>query len=198
MTNEIVCPQLLANAATELEHFRINHSRPDSAAPIPTACRRLVRSLPGNQRCMDCGRNHPEWASVTFGALVCLQCSGRHRSYGVGTTIVRSIDMDAWTHAQILNLLEGGNAQLEGFFERHHLGRSSPTASIRYRTKAGKFYATHLQHHVQAVAKAGTYRGREASRNIKQQQPLMTETGQSSLPKEQPMSAPAITPIAVK
>jgi hypothetical protein len=103
--------------------------------------------------------------------------------------------MDAWTHAQILSLLEGGNAQLEGFFDRHHLGRSSPNASIRYRTKAGKFYATHLEHHVQAVVKAGTYRGREASRNL--QRPALT-TSQASLPKDQPMSAPAITPIAVK
>ena len=197
MKNENVSTQLLADAAGELERFRTYHNSPDRAAHFPKACRRLLRSLPGNQRCIDCGRGNPEWASVTFGSLICLKCSGRHRSYGVGTSVVRSIDMDAWTHTQILNLLEGSNAQLEGFFERHHLGQSAPTANIRYRTKAGKFYATHLQHHVHAVAKAGIYRGREESRNV---QAPKTSGASHSLPQnnEQPVQSSVMTAIAVE
>lgn len=195
MKNENVSSTLLADAACELEHFRTYHSNQDCASHFPTACRRLLRSLPGNQRCIDCCRYNPDWASVTFGSLICLKCSGRHRSYGVGTSVVRSIDMDAWTHSQILSVLEGGNAQLEGFFERHHLGQSSSTASCRYRTKAGKFYATHLQHHVNAVSKAGTYRGREATRKIQQSLPHTSESISSSTNE---VRSSVIASIAVK
>lgn len=195
MQNENTSSKLLAEAATELEHFRKHHSNSDCASHFPSACRRLLRSLPGNQNCIDCGRCNPDWASVTFGSLICLKCSGLHRSYGVGTSVVRSIDMDAWTHSQILKVLEGGNAQLEGFFDRHYLGRSSPTANCRYRTKAGKFYATHLQHHVDAVSKAGKYRGREASRKI---QPHLQTSGSTSRNNEQQVRSSAMKPIAVK
>jgi hypothetical protein len=45
-------------------------SRTDQAA---------VRALPGNGRCADCGQQHPQWASVSFGTLFCLECSGVHR-----------------------------------------------------------------------------------------------------------------------
>jgi hypothetical protein len=63
-------------------------------------------------------------------------------------------------------MLEGGNEQLQNFYHRHQLGDNS---SHRYKTKAAKFYKTHLGKHVQKVGTAGLYQGREASR--KQQAP---------------------------
>lgn len=156
---------LIARAALELEEMR------ESGREIrfPPACRRLLRSLPGNQQCADCSIPNPDWASVTYGSLYCLVCSGRHRSYGVQTSFVRSVDMDAWTHQQVLAVLEGGNAQLEGFLERHQMGRKSPKAHCRYHTKAGRFYKTNLWQHVRLVANAGKYQGREASRHLHRQ-----------------------------
>jgi hypothetical protein len=38
-----------------------------------------VQALPGNNVCVDCGVDSPDWASVTHGVLLCLQCSGPHR-----------------------------------------------------------------------------------------------------------------------
>jgi hypothetical protein len=69
--------------------------------------------------------------------------------------------MDAWSHSQVLAMLEGGNEQLQNFFHRHQLGDNS---THRYKTKAAKFYKTHLGNHVQKVGNAGLYKGREASR----------------------------------
>merc|ERR1711865_1125479 len=110
----------------------------------------MVKSLPGNQFCMDCGVSNPDWASVSYGILICLQCCGKHRSYGVKTSFVKSITMDEWSHSQILSMLEGGNQQLGNFFKRHKMidvsstttttHSSSSMLSKRYRTKAAQFY----------------------------------------------------------
>jgi ADP-ribosylation factor GTPase-activating protein 1 len=39
----------------------------------------IVKSLPGNSQCCDCGMKNPQWASVSFGNVFCLECSGVHR-----------------------------------------------------------------------------------------------------------------------
>ena len=37
-----------------------------------------TKSLPGNDKCAACGMKNPQWASVSFGILFCLECSGKH------------------------------------------------------------------------------------------------------------------------
>jgi hypothetical protein len=39
----------------------------------------VLRSLPGNSTCVDCGAPSPDWGSPSFGILFCFQCSGLHR-----------------------------------------------------------------------------------------------------------------------
>jgi len=139
---------------------------------LPTYCRKAILSLSGNSKCMDCGTFKPDWANVTYGVLLCVICSGRHRSYGVATCRIRSLSMDTWTHDQLVTVLEGGNDQLEQFFQRHKMGNDSKTAvwNNRYKTKAGVFYRTHLAHHVHEIVQSGTYQGRDASRRRYSQQ----------------------------
>lgn len=154
---------VVQRAASELESFRKVPKH--DGLPFPRNCRRLLYQIPGNSNCIDCGNANPEWASVTYGVLLCVNCSGRHRSYGVQTSRVRSIAMDAWSHSQVLALLEGGNQQMKQFFQRHHMhGESIEALDIQYRTKAARFYKKSLDQHVDKVAGAGLYSGREASR----------------------------------
>lgn len=40
-----------------------------------------LQTLPGNDVCVDCGKNKPDWGSPKLGILFCFECSGRHR-YG--------------------------------------------------------------------------------------------------------------------
>ena len=38
---------------------------------------------------------------ISLGVFLCLDCSATHRSMGVHTTFVRSVDLDEWTQRQI-------------------------------------------------------------------------------------------------
>jgi len=53
-----------------------------------------IKALPGNNECADCGLADPEWASINHGVLLCIECSGIHRSLGVHISKVRSITLD--------------------------------------------------------------------------------------------------------
>lgn len=41
--------------------------------------RKKLRDLAGNDRCVDCNSKHTDWGSVSFGILMCADCSGKHR-----------------------------------------------------------------------------------------------------------------------
>jgi hypothetical protein len=179
---------LVKAVASELEGLRQDADDSDinfSALSFPRACLALMYSIPGNETCMDCGCADPSWASVTYGALLCLNCSGRHRGMGIKMSKVRSIYMDDWSHENILHMLEGGNGQLSKFYHRHQLDNSSASdsdsdtstvdvrssnkdiISMRYKTKAALFYREQLCHHVSKVMEAGQYQGRLVSRTPK-------------------------------
>uniref|UniRef100_G1QGN1 Arf-GAP with coiled-coil, ANK repeat and PH domain-containing protein n=1 Tax=Nomascus leucogenys TaxID=61853 RepID=G1QGN1_NOMLE len=43
-----------------------------------------VQSVAGNSQCGDCGQPDPRWASINLGVLLCIECSGIHRTPFVG------------------------------------------------------------------------------------------------------------------
>lgn len=55
----------------------------------------------GNSKCADCGQKDPEWAVLNLGILICVKCSGIHRSLGVHISKVRSLELDKWEPQQL-------------------------------------------------------------------------------------------------
>jgi hypothetical protein len=84
-------------------------------------------------------------------------------------------------------MLEGGNGQLQHFFERHNMG----TLRQRYHTKAAQFYRLHLTQHINLVRQAGVYQGREASRNLHAREPSSGSSHNPTCNQELTKAAPA-------
>ncbi|RDY07436.1 ADP-ribosylation factor GTPase-activating protein AGD2 [Mucuna pruriens] len=55
---------------------------------------KILRGIPGNDKCAECSAPEPDWASLNLGILLCIECSGVHRNLGVHVSKVRSITLD--------------------------------------------------------------------------------------------------------
>lgn len=98
----------------------------------------IVVKDPSNNRCFDCGSHDHEWASVSFGILLCITCAGHHRQLGTHISRVRSCKMDSWTERQLSVFNAGGNKRLAEFFKANNVPDSQ--GFQRYGTAAADWY----------------------------------------------------------
>jgi Arf-GAP/SH3 domain/ANK repeat/PH domain-containing protein len=74
----------------------------------------------GNAWCADCGSDRKvEWVSINLGIIICIECSGIHRSLGTHITKVRSLTLDPHSFTQDVTelLLLMGNRVSNMIFE---------------------------------------------------------------------------------
>lgn len=102
-----------------------------------------LRSIAGNNICCDCEDKNPQWASVSFGVFMCLECSGRHRALGVHISFVRSVSMDSWTEKQINMMRQGGNKQFNDFLAQYSVKKAMAIPQ-KYATPASMLYKDRL------------------------------------------------------
>ncbi|CAK4573252.1 unnamed protein product [Aphanomyces euteiches] len=102
-----------------------------------------MRRFPGNDRCADCNKVFPQWASVTFGNLLCLDCAGKHRALGVQTSFVKSLSMDTWTPKDLLSLEYGGNGKWNAVCMASGLHKL--TTSYKYASTTADAYRARMQ-----------------------------------------------------
>ncbi|GLU20804.1 hypothetical protein SLE2022_369860 [Rubroshorea leprosula] len=79
----------------------------------------VLRRVPGNDKCADCGAPEPDWASLNLGVLICIKCSGIHRNLGVHISKVRSLTLDvkAWEPSVLALFQSLGNTYANSIWE---------------------------------------------------------------------------------
>lgn len=102
----------------------------------------VIKALPGNDTCSECRTaTNPTWCSVSFGVLVCLECSGKHRGLGTHISFVRSLDMDHFTPDQVRILKEGGNETCNRYLlPRGGRGGGGDDVRSKYDTPKAQIY----------------------------------------------------------
>lgn len=118
-----------------------------------------------NNHCIDCSAKNTQWASLSYGIFLCMECASIHRGMGVRISVVKSINLDKWTEEGLLRMKLGGNKQFKEFLINNEL-MTIPT-SEKYKMDAVKDYKDTLQDKIEqampnlkkkpAVNKSSTY-----------------------------------------
>ncbi len=111
-----------------------------------------ILRLESNDSCNDCGAPKPDWVSLDFGVLICMQCCGRHRGFGSHITRVKSLKLDNWKDLKVEQryLLEGGNKRFQDYIESlgGEVGNDvlrGDSTSTRVRTHSGSSWGSAKQ-----------------------------------------------------
>ncbi|KAA0189348.1 ADP-ribosylation factor GTPase-activating protein 1 [Fasciolopsis buskii] len=94
---------------------------------------------------------NPQWASVTYGIWICLECSGKHRGLGVHLSFVRSINMDRWKDMELEKMRVGGNKPAKDFFDSQPDFNPSWTLHEKYNSRAAALLRDKLAFHVPSM-----------------------------------------------
>lgn len=95
----------------------------DSASTNKSLIDLVMGQHESNSTCCDCGDSQTvEWISINLLCVLCIKCSGVHRSMGSHISKVRSLTLDSFTSPEILHLLQNNvsNSNVNSIYEANH------------------------------------------------------------------------------
>ncbi|KAF2645440.1 ArfGap-domain-containing protein [Massarina eburnea CBS 473.64] len=111
---------------------RPGYRREESAGDDGKLLQQVRDADAGNKVCADCGsESKVDWVSINLGIVICIECSGIHRSLGTHITKVRSLTLDfhSFTPDIVEILLKVGNRVSNMIWEARLDRALKPTAT---------------------------------------------------------------------
>ncbi|CAL1144549.1 unnamed protein product [Cladocopium goreaui] len=132
--------------------------------PVPEdAISFFAQEFAKGQSCIDCGLPDADWASLSCGAYLCVDCAGRHRGLGVHLSFVRSTSMDHWSSQQLRRMQRGGTPRFRRFLATYPQLAAEPQSNEslarRYNSRAVAYYRQLLDLRCEGNAAAASQMG---------------------------------------
>ena len=111
-------------------HIAFANTGPSNKNELLTIVRNLDTS---NLKCCDCNNTATvEWVSINLLCVLCIKCSGVHRSLGSHISKVRSLTLDNFTSIELMHLLKNNvsNSNINAIYESnlHNLSMNKITS----------------------------------------------------------------------
>jgi len=101
-------------------------------------------SLPGNNKCLECGNTSLEWVSFPTSIFLCQSCSREHKSFSKKETI-KSLSISEFTEKELSKLSIGGNDRYLSLLKEYNISISEPNIENKYLTFATAYYNALLE-----------------------------------------------------
>uniref|UniRef100_A0A2I3SD48 Uncharacterized protein n=1 Tax=Pan troglodytes TaxID=9598 RepID=A0A2I3SD48_PANTR len=112
---------------TSLQSCKSSKSKSQLTSQSEAMALQSIQNMRGNSHCVDCETQNPKWASLNLGVLMCIECSGIHRSLGTRLSRVRSLELDDWPVELRKVMSSIGNDLANSIWEGSSQGQTKPS-----------------------------------------------------------------------
>ena len=109
-----------------------------------------IASLSGNNKCLECGYDNPNWVSFPFSVFVCPKCARLHKNFKKPFKI-KSIEVSDFSEYEIKLLSIGGNSRYLNLMNEYKIDLKEPTIENKYLTVISEYYILLLKAEIEKL-----------------------------------------------